>query len=133
LFIFEFRNLAQDNSDSLHQNILSYVVDQLEPALHKEQLNAKVVLETIAKAPGLDTPPNEAIVRAAQAVTNSTELLKVSYATEAGLFQQAHIPTIVCGPGSIEQAHRANEFVALDQLQRCERFIIDILQFLMNP
>ncbi len=126
-FIFEFRNLAQDNPDSLYHTILSYVAHQLEPAMHEEQSEAQVVLDTIANAPGLDTPPTEAIVCAAQAVSNSSELLKVAYATEAGLFQQAHIPTIICGPGSIEQAHCANEFVALEQLQRCEQFILDIL------
>ncbi|WP_058534026.1 acetylornithine deacetylase [Legionella saoudiensis] len=126
-FIFEFRNLAQDDPDALHRNILAYVAEQLEPALHEEQAIAKVVLDTIANAPGLDTPPTEVLVRAAQAASNSPELLKVAYATEAGLFQQAHIPTIVCGPGSIEQAHRADEFVTLEQLQRCEQFIRDIL------
>lgn len=126
-FIFEFRNLAQDNPDVLHKTILTYVAEQLEPAMHEEQSVAKIVLDTIANAPGLNTPPTEALVRAAQAVSNSSELLKVAYATEAGLFQQAHIPTIVCGPGSIEQAHRADEFVALAQLEQCERFIEDML------
>ncbi|MDR3504164.1 MAG: acetylornithine deacetylase [Legionella sp.] len=126
-FIFEFRNLVQDNPDALHRAILAYVAEQLEPAMHEEQPLAQVVLDAIANVPGLDTPPTEALVRAAQTVSTSSELLKVAYATEAGLFQQVHIPTIVCGPGSIEQAHRADEFVALEQLQRCERFILDML------
>ena len=127
-FVFEFRNLANDNPDSLHQNILSYVDEHLVPAMHEDQSASHVILDTIAKAPGLDTSPSEIIVRAAQAVSHNDQLLKVAYATEAGLFQQAQIPTIVCGPGSIEQAHRANEYVALEQLQRCEQFIIDILR-----
>ncbi|CZR25348.1 Acetylornithine deacetylase [Legionella pneumophila] len=54
--------------------------------------------------------------------------MKVAYATEAGLFQQAEIPTIVCGPGSIEQAHRANEYVEVEQLRLCEEFIINMLR-----
>ncbi|MFJ1269710.1 acetylornithine deacetylase [Legionella lytica] len=126
-FVFEFRNLAQDNPDVLHNTILAYVAEQLEPAMREEQSQAKVVVDTIANAPGLDTSPTEALVRAAQAVSNRSEILKVAYATEAGLFQQAQIPTIVCGPGSIEQAHRADEFVALAQLEQCERFILDML------
>lgn len=125
--IFEFRNVVQDDPDALHHNILSYIANQLEPAMHEEQSEARIILETIANAPGLDTPLTEAIVGAAQAISNSSAVLKVAYATEAGLFQQAQIPTIVCGPGSIEQAHRADEFVALEQLQRCEQFILDIL------
>ena len=48
---------------------------------------------------------------------------KVAYVTEAGLFQQAGIPAIVCGPGSIEQAHKADEYIALEQLEQCDRFL----------
>ena len=48
---------------------------------------------------------------------------KVSYATEAGLFQAVEIPAVVCGPGSIEQAHRPNEYVSLEQLSRAEMFM----------
>jgi acetylornithine deacetylase len=47
----------------------------------------------------------------------------VSFGTEGGLFQQAGIPTVVCGPGSIEQGHKPNEFIALDQVRQCEGFM----------
>jgi acetylornithine deacetylase len=47
----------------------------------------------------------------------------VSFGTEAGLFQQAGIPTVVCGPGSIEQAHKPNEWVSLEQVALCETFL----------
>ncbi|MCW8471494.1 acetylornithine deacetylase [Fluoribacter gormanii] len=133
-FVFEIRNLVSDNPEQLHQKILDYLNAQLLPALHKEQLNTNVILERLAKAPGLDTPLSEPIVRAAQSICQNEKQLKVAYATEAGLFQQAEIPTIVCGPGSIEQAHRANEFVTLEQLDRCEQFILNMVQspFLRN-
>ena len=48
---------------------------------------------------------------------------KVSYGTEAGLFQKMGVPTVICGPGDIAQAHRPNEFVALEQLAQCEAFM----------
>ncbi|MCW8443003.1 acetylornithine deacetylase [Fluoribacter gormanii] len=133
-FVFEIRNLVSDNPEQLHQKILDYLDAQLLPALHKEQLNTNVILERLAKAPGLDTPLSEPIVRAAQSICQNEKQLKVAYATEAGLFQQAEIPTIVCGPGSIEQAHRANEFVTLEQLDRCDQFILNMVQspFLRN-
>ncbi len=127
-FIFEFRNLANDNPDALHEKITDFVDEQLLPIMKEEQMETKVILETIAKAPGLDTPISEAIVQAAQSVCQSSNVMKVAYATEAGLFQQAAIPTIVCGPGSIEQAHRADEYVAIEQLERCEQFIIEMLK-----
>lgn len=126
-FIFEFRNLAVDNPDTLDQQIVSFVERKLRPTVKEEHLAANVILDTIAKAPGLDTNPSEPIVRAAQSICHSNKLLKVAYATEAGLFQQAHIPSLVCGPGSIEQAHCANEYVAIEQLEQCEQFIVDML------
>ncbi|KTC80245.1 acetylornithine deacetylase [Legionella cherrii] len=129
-FIFEIRNLVADNPDELHQQIVEYIETQLLPTLRKEQLNTNIILERLANAPGLDTPPSEPIVRAAQLICDNEQLIKVAYATEAGLFQHAKIPTIVCGPGSIEQAHRANEFVSLEQLHRCEQFMI---KFLHSP
>ncbi|KTC91769.1 acetylornithine deacetylase [Legionella cincinnatiensis] len=128
-FIFEIRNLATDNSDNIHKKIVSYIEKELLPSMHQEQPSAQIILENIANAPGLETLPSEAIVQAAQSICHNKKQSKVAYATEAGLFQHAQIPTIVCGPGSIEQAHRANEFVNLEQLYRCERFIIEMLQF----
>ncbi|KTD09136.1 acetylornithine deacetylase [Legionella gratiana] len=127
-FIFEIRNLTLDNSDEIHKKIVNYIEKELLPIMHQEQPNAQIILENIANAPGLETRPTEAIVHAAQSICNNQQQSKVAYATEAGLFQQAQIPTIVCGPGSIEQAHRANEFVALEQLHRCEQFIIEMLK-----
>jgi acetylornithine deacetylase len=52
----------------------------------------------------------------------------VAFGTEAGLFEASGIPTIVCGPGSIDQAHKPNEFIALDQIAQCEAFLDRILE-----
>jgi acetylornithine deacetylase len=56
-------------------------------------------------------------------ITGANSVETVAYGTEAGLFQQAGIPAVICGPGSIEQAHKADEFVALSQLDACEAFL----------
>jgi acetylornithine deacetylase len=53
---------------------------------------------------------------------------KVSYGTEASLFQVAGMPAVVCGPGSIEQAHKPNEYVSLDQIAQCEAFLRRLMQ-----
>jgi acetylornithine deacetylase len=58
-----------------------------------------------------------------RALTGDRETRKVAYGTEAGLFQQIGIPTIVCGPGDIGNAHKPNEFVTLSQMERCEQFL----------
>ena len=56
-------------------------------------------------------------------LSGSTEIGKVSYGTEGSQFQKAGIPTVICGPGSIEQAHKPNEFVSLEQVARSEAFV----------
>ena len=72
---------------------------------------------------GLAANENDAIVQLARKLSRHDETGKVSYGTEAGLFQQIGIPTVICGPGDIAQAHGPDEFVALEQLAQCERFM----------
>jgi acetylornithine deacetylase len=81
--------------------------------------------ETRIKAayPGLKRDMESPAVRLASALSGSNDVHAVSYGTEAGLFQAAGIPAVVCGPGSIAQAHRADEFVALGQLEACASFL----------
>jgi acetylornithine deacetylase len=62
----------------------------------------------------------------AQRLAREQRTTQVAFGTEAGLFKGAGIPTVVCGPGSIEQAHQADEYVTLDQLARCEAFMRDL-------
>ncbi|MFX8708243.1 M20/M25/M40 family metallo-hydrolase, partial [Acinetobacter baumannii] len=85
--------------------------------------DAAIELEWLANAPGLSMEEDAALTQLVKQLTQTRHSNKVSYGTEAGLFQQAGIPTIVCGPGSIEQAHRPNEFVELSQLAACEHFL----------
>ncbi len=73
--------------------------------------------------PGLRHDPESPAVQLAQRLTGANDVHAVSYGTEAGLFQQAGIPAVICGPGSIEQAHKPDEFVALDQLRQCTEFL----------
>jgi len=74
--------------------------------------------------------PDAAIVKLAQALSGANDTGKVSYTAEAGLFQAAEIPAVICGPGSIEHAHKPNEFIALDQIARCETFMQRLLEHL---
>jgi acetylornithine deacetylase len=61
-------------------------------------------------------------------LSGNTKAGKVSYGTEAGLFQQMGVPTVICGPGDIAEAHRPNEYVTFDQLAQCESFVRRILE-----
>jgi acetylornithine deacetylase len=84
---------------------------------------AGFTIEPLSEIPMLDTRPEAEVVALAQELAGSGEIGKVSFATEGSQFQRAGIPTVVCGPGSIAQAHKPNEFVTLDQIARCEAFL----------
>jgi acetylornithine deacetylase len=77
---------------------------------------------------GLAARETDAIVQWAMRLSRSRQVGKVSYGTEAGLFQKMGVPSVICGPGDIAEAHRPNEFVALAQLGQCEKFIERILE-----
>jgi acetylornithine deacetylase len=62
------------------------------------------------------------------ALTGDTQRHKVAYATEGGQFTNSGIPTIICGPGSIEQAHKADEYVKLNEIERCDSFLQRLLE-----
>jgi len=122
-FTYEFRNLPGMSPDKIQEQISHYVRDHLLPKMQAEYPDARIDIGTIATSPALETAEQEAITALVRALTGDRELRKVAYATEAGLFQHIGIPTIVCGPGDIQNAHKPNEFVAIAQLQRCEDFL----------
>lgn len=130
-FVFEFRHLPSVKPNSIIDQIKQYIKNELQPMMQQEQRNVAIEIDALASAPSFETNEQEAINQLVRAVTQDKEIKKVSYATEAGLFNQAHIPTIVCGPGSIEQAHRANEFVKLEQLSQCEMFLRQMVKQFM--
>jgi len=86
-------------------------------------------LETVLHAayPGLVMDETSPAVRLALTVTGANHAQAVSYGTEAGHFQGAGIPAVICGPGSIDQAHKADEYVDLSQLMACEEFLMKVI------
>jgi acetylornithine deacetylase len=101
--------------------------------MREQHPDASVELTTTAAAPGVDTPADADIVGMAAAWGAEPSDTKVTYGTEAGLFAQAGIPTVVCGPGDIAQAHAPDEFIDLAQIARCEAFIDRLITGLSTP
>lgn len=122
-FTYEFRNLPGMSPHPMQAQIMAYIQDTLLPRMRREYADANIAVDTIAMTPGLETAEQDAIVLLVEALSDNSKKRKVAYGTEAGLFQQIGIPTVVCGPGDIAQAHKPNEFVAIDQLARCEQFL----------
>ncbi len=122
-FSFEFRNLPTLDPEAIFARIDAYAHDTLLPRMRREHASAAIEISKIASAPGLDASEQAAISQLVRALTSDAQKRKVAYGTEAGLFQNAGVPSIVCGPGNIEQAHKPNEFVSLEQIVACEAFI----------
>jgi acetylornithine deacetylase len=122
-FVFEFRNLPSLDPDAIFARIERYARETLLPKMQHEHASAAIEFTKIAAAPGLDAAEQAAITQLVRTLTADQAQRKVAYGTEAGLFARAGIPSVVCGPGDIEQAHKANEFVSLAQLAACEGFL----------
>ena len=122
-FDFEFRYLPGEDPEKLLADVQRYAETQLAPEMKAVTAEAGFTWQQISAFPGLDTRDDEEIAVLAKALALSNATVKVAFGTEAGLVQQAGIPTVVCGPGSIEQAHKPDEFVALSQLSQCEAFM----------
>ncbi|MBL8704865.1 MAG: M20/M25/M40 family metallo-hydrolase, partial [Rhodospirillales bacterium] len=127
-FDFEFRHLPGDDPDTLFAEVKAFAEEQLLPEMRASQPSTGFEWKELSHIPGLATPEDDPVVAFAKSLTGANATGKVPYGTEAGLFQQAGIPTIVCGPGSIEQAHKPNEFIALDQVAQCEAMLKRLIQ-----
>ena len=133
-FLFEFRCIAQDDPADLLDEVVRFAREELEPQMKAVDGACGFTFEERSSIPGLSTGPDEEVVRLAKALTRRNDHGKVAFGTEAGLFQrQAGIPTVVCGPGSIAQAHKPNEFVELAQIEKCDDFMDRLLAEVCAP
>lgn len=119
---FEFRGLTSVDHAALGERFRAECA-RLEAAMREQHDDARVELQVVASAPGVDTPADAEIVALAAAWGAHPTDEKVTYGTEAGLFAEAGIPTVVCGPGDIAQAHAPDEFIELEQIAQCEAFV----------
>lgn len=125
-FHFDMRTLPQASPDALYQEIRGYA-ESLAREMQAVDPQSGIDLVWASQTVGLAAAETDAIVRWAKQLSNHATVGKVSYGTEAGLFQKMGVPTVICGPGDIAEAHRPNEFVALEQLAQCEAFMNRIL------
>lgn len=122
----EFRTIAADDPEVVTDRLRGFVAE-IEAEMKAEDERAHVDVEVLAAVPGLDTEADSTAVELAVALGAEASPEKVTYGTEAGQFAGSGIETVVCGPGDIAQAHAADEFVDLAQIQQCERFMTDLV------
>ena len=126
-FSWEYRLMPGEDASDIRNRFQAHVDEVVLPKMHAVDTSTGIDTEVRAFVPGLapeDGSPAEALVLAL-ARKNTTEV--VAYGTEAGQFQQAGNPAVVCGPGSIAQAHKPNEFIALGEVRACEIFMRRLL------
>jgi acetylornithine deacetylase len=127
-FDFEFRHLPGDDPERLLREFTEHVKNKLEPEMRTVHPAAGFSIEPMSEIPMLNTGPENEVVALAQELSGSHDIGKVSFGTEASQFHRAGIPTVVCGPGSIAQAHKPNEYITLDQVARCDAFLRRLME-----
>ena len=122
-FVWDCRSILSADGEFALRKMEEYCRDTLIPKMRETTPEPDIVTTTKVLAPPLeasDDNPAEALVRQ---LTGQNQAGVVSFAAEAGLFQEAGVPSVICGPGSIDQAHRPDEYVELSQLKECEDFL----------
>ena len=123
-FEFEFRHLPGDRPEEIYDRIAGYARDELEPRMRAVHADTGIAFEVMSEFPALDTDPDEEVVALAKRLSRRNDHGKVAFGTEASVIsERGRIPTVVCGPGSIDQAHKPNEFIAIEQVAGCEAFM----------
>ena len=107
--------------NSILARISAFIANELLPAMRSREPEAVVAVEPIYDYPAFNIDPSHSLVTRIKSVVGHNRHSKVAFGTEAGLFQRdLGVPTVVCGPGSIDVAHKPDEFVSQDQLDRCD-------------
>jgi acetylornithine deacetylase len=121
-FNYEFRNLPGHDAAEIQRGVLAHA-RTLEAPMKAVDAATGFRFETICAVPDFLARPDEPALALAQRLAGTRETTLVAFGTEAGLFHRAGVSTVVCGPGFIDQAHQPDEFVSLEQLARCERYL----------
>jgi acetylornithine deacetylase len=130
-FIMEWRNIPGDDAYRQVERLKAHVAAHIEPAMHALDPATGFSFEVTNVMPGMAIAPEHALTSLVKQITGANSAGKVSYGTESGYYQAAHIPTIICGPGHIAQAHQPDEWVAQDQLDACDVFIRRLAETLL--
>jgi len=128
--VIEFRVIGGDDPDALVQRVVDYARNVLEPRMKAIDPATGFEFQVYAAFPGLDTAPEAEIVTLAKKIVGQNDHSKVAFGTEGGLFDTiAGIPSLIVGPGSIAQAHQANEWVAISELEKCDAFVSRLISY----
>ena len=122
-FEFDYRNLPHMSPADITAPIEAHIREVLQPQMQAVDAACRIDMRHGENVPAMPEAEAALLHDLITQLVQDSSRLKVAYATEGGQFQQAGIATVICGPGNIEQAHKADEFVELAQLARCDAFL----------
>jgi acetylornithine deacetylase len=131
-FDFEIRHLPFDDPDVFFADVQAFARRFL-PEMHAVDRATHIEFDHLSTLPGFDTHDGSDITALGHACNGTRDVGKVSFGTEASLFHNASVPTVICGPGHIAQAHQPNEWVAVEQVARCEAFMQRLVDHVALP
>ncbi len=130
--MWDIRSLPGDDAQQYVDRFRDYCEEKVLPEMRKTAPNSDIAIEVRAGTPALQFEPGSEAERLCRQLTGDNAERAVSFAAEAGQFQEAGLSTVICGPGSIAQAHQPNEFISLEQVELGTRFMADLIEKLAH-
>ena len=119
----EWRVVPGDDAHAALERMRRHVTTMIEPAMHAVDPATGFTFTVANWLPGLSLSPDHELASLVRRLTGSNSNAYVSYGTEAGIYEEGGIPSIVCGPGNIAQAHKPDEWIAASELDACDAFL----------
>lgn len=129
-FDFEVRALPSDDPQQVAEQLRDYAETELLPKMRAVKAEADIRFSELSAYPALATDPQSEVAQLLARLSGSDEFSTVAFGTEGGLFDQAGIPTVVCGPGSMDQGHKPDEFVSEEQLAACDGMLGRLVEWM---
>jgi acetylornithine deacetylase len=129
-FDFEVRALPGLDPQSVADELAQFARERLLPRMRLVHGASDIAFTRLSAYPGLATAPQSEVASLIALLSGRTDFGSVAFGSEGGLFDQAGIPTVICGPGSMEQGHKPDEFISLAQLHACDALMERLAQWL---
>lgn len=132
-FDFEVRAIPAFDPTEVRSELEDFAQSELLPRMRAVEPATDIRFEALGDYPGLATPEDGEAAQLLRLLTGSDEFSTVAFGTEGGLFNQKGIQTVICGPGSMDQGHKPDEFVTIEQLNACDAMLARLADYLQKP
>jgi acetylornithine deacetylase len=119
---WEYRGIPGDDGLDIQRRVQAFIDDDLLPRMREVHADADIRTRIVADVPGLAPEEDGAAEAMIKRLARRNDTFAVSYGTEGGMFQEAGVSTVICGPGDIGVAHQPNEFIDIEQISLCMDF-----------